>query len=574
MNFDISKIPFTRYGSYLAFSILPESSDRKTGLYLRSVRGPATGGRPMQELLFMELLADGESIPFETSAAGHRLRLSAGNGRQAEACFEAADSIRFRLNGVSIRFSMPTGAYDNILATNENHWQLTVNTVVETKLGFTALRGTIDVDAPWDAEHSERICITLEPDSDHWGEFAADEFTVNWLARQHLLSFDECVKQVENELDDFVEKLPAVPPRYAQARRLAGYILWSCIVAPEGHLTRPTIFASKNGMIGSWSWDHCFHALALADAHPQLAWDQMMTLFEQQDESGALPDLINDRLISWSFCKPPVHGWILGRLLRHSAILTPERLNEIFKPLARWTSWWFAHRDDDHDDIPQCNHGNDGGWDNSTVFALRPPIESPEVSAYLVLQMEALAEIARRLGKLNEANQWLARAEMLTQKLLEHFWRGDHFVALQVNGHIEIESESLLLYMPLLLGKRLPQEVREKMVARLKAPGEFLTSHGLATENLNSPFYRSRGYWRGPIWGAPTLILYDALTACGEVEFARDIRQRFIDLVAQNGFAENFDAQTGQGYHDFHFSWTAGIWLTLAHELRNDPVVE
>jgi hypothetical protein len=55
--------------------------------------------------------------------------------------------------------------------------------------------------------------------------------------------------------------------------------------------------------------------------------------------------------------------------------------------------------------------------------------------------------------------------------------------------------------------------------------------------------------------------------ACDEVEFAKDIRQRFIDLVAQNGFAENFDAQTGQGYHDFHFSWTSGIWLTLANEL-------
>lgn len=567
MNIDIAKIPFTHYGSYLAFSILSETSERKAGLYLRSVRGPATGGRPMQELLRMELLADGQPIPFEASAESHRLGLSAGNGKQAEACFEAADSIRFRLRGISIRFSMPAGAYDNIISTDENHWRLTVHTMLETKLGFTALKGTLEVDAPWDAEHSERISITLKPDSNHEGEFAVDESTVNWRMREHSLAFDECVARVANELDGFIEKLPAVPAQYEQARRLAGYILWSCVVAPEGHLTRPSIFASKNGMIGSWSWDHCFHALALAESHPQLAWDQMMALFDQQDESGALPDLINDRLISWSFCKPPVHGWILNRMAQTSSILTHERLAEIYEPLSRWTNWWFTQRDDDRDGIPQCNHGNDGGWDNSTVFAASPPIESPEISAYLVLQMEFLADAARKLGKADESAQWLARAGELTGKLLDHFWRGDRFIAAQVSGHVEIESQSLLLFMPLLLGKRLPQDVREKMIARLKVSGEFLSPHGFATENMNSPFYRSRGYWRGPIWGAPTLILFDALMACDEIEFANEICQRFVDLVARNGFAENFDAQTGQGYHDFHFSWTAGIWLILAHGL-------
>jgi glycogen debranching enzyme len=346
--------------------------------------------------------------------------------------------------------------------------------------------------------------------------------------------------------------------------------MWSCVVAPSGHLTRDAIYASKNGMIGTWSWDHCFHALSLAEAHPRLAWDQFMVLFNQQDASGVLPDLINDRLISWSFYKPPVHGWILNRLSQNSNLLTHERLHEIYEPLARWTNWWFEHRDNDGDGIPQCNHGNDGGWDNSTVFAVRPPIKTPEISAYLVLQMETLAEFAKHLGKTDDAQSWLARAEQLTHNLLSHFWRKDHFVAVQLSEHADIESQSLLLYMPLLLGRRLPQEVREKMIARLKVPGEFLTPYGFATENLNSPLYRPRGYWRGPIWAAPTLILFDALMACGEFEFARDVRQRFVDLVDQNGFAENFDAQTSQGYHDFHFSWTAGIWLTLAHEIYKE----
>lgn len=570
MKFDISQIPFTRFGSYLALSRLPEAPQRRAGLYLRSVRGPATGGRPLQEILLIELLENGEPIPFEAFAEAHRLELLARDGKKAEACFDAADSIRFRLQGVTLRFSMPTGAYDNFIPHTNGKWMLTVNTVCETKLMFAPLKGWMEIDAPWQAENCDHISICFQPDRDGVGEFAVDEFTVNWNDPGRCSSFDGCVANARREFEAWMKGMPSVPAAYAERRELACYILWSCVVAASGHLRRETVYASKNGMIGAWSWDHCFHALALAEAHPKLAWDQIMALFDQQDRSGVLPDLINDRLISWSFCKPPVHGWILSRLWRDSSLLEPGRLEEIYQPLSRWTNWWFDHRDDDQDGIPQCQHGNDSGWDNSTVFAVRPPIESPEIAAYLVLQMEFLARAASRLGRQAESEDWRARAEALTGRLLRHFWREDHFVAVASATQSDIEADSLQLYLPLILGRRLPEEVRQRLIQGLRQPGGFLTQHGFATERLASPHYRSRGYWRGPIWAAPTLILIDALMACDEVEFAREIRRRFVDLVAQNGFAENFDAQTGQGYHDFHFSWTAGIWLTLAHEMEND----
>ncbi len=562
MPLDLARTPFSRFGSYLAFSHLPADDTRPAGLYLRSLRGPATGGRPMQEILHMQL--DQE---FTTRANFTRLSLESATGR-ADLCLPAPETARIRLQNTQLRFHMPAGEYDNLIPGTRQSWQLTVNTVVETKLQFTALKGRVEVDAPWQAEHSEYITLTLCPDPDGLGEFAIDESTINWPDFDHSLSFDDCQRQVDAELAAFTAKLPDVPAPYAESRFLAGYTLWSCAVNPSGHLTRPSIFASKNGMIGIWSWDHAFHSLALAAGHPELAWAQIMAIFDQQDESGALPDLVNDRLLSWSFCKPPIHGWILSRLLK-TGLLTDERLREIYPRLARWTEWWFTHRDSDADGIPQCNHGNDGGWDNSTVFAVRPPVESPEISAYLTLQMDFLAEAAFRLNLPGEAAAWRPRADELVTRLLAHFWRNDHFVAVQVSEHIDVESQSLLLYLPLLLGERLPLEVRQTLVNRLKTPGQFLTPFGLATENLNSPFYRSRGYWRGPIWPAPTLMLIDAMGRCGEHDFAADLRQRFCDLVNQTGMAENFDAQTGQGYHDFHFSWTAGIFLVLAHELKS-----
>jgi hypothetical protein len=41
MNFDLRHVPFSRYGSYLAFSYLEEPRARPAGLYMRTLHGDA-----------------------------------------------------------------------------------------------------------------------------------------------------------------------------------------------------------------------------------------------------------------------------------------------------------------------------------------------------------------------------------------------------------------------------------------------------------------------------------------------------------------------------------------------------
>ncbi len=566
MRFDPALVPFSRRGAYVALSTLPATTGRAAGLYWRSVRGPATGGRPLQELFEIQLMRDGVVVPVEIEATPAVLRLTAADAL-AEFCFSAPDQMRVRVTGATLVLRLAeTGAYDTVLEAGPGRWLVVCNTIVETKLMCTALAGRIAVDAPWEAERARYITLELQPDGG-FGDFTIDEFVGTWRGHPPVGGFDESARAAEAEFVAWVAPLPSVPESLTAARELAGYVLWSGGVAAHEHLPRPGILASKNGMIGVWSWDHCFHTWALAEAHPEQAWDQFLLPFDHQDSTGAIPDLINDRLVSWSFCKPPVHGWILSRLLDTTAFLTPERLSDIYGPLAAWTNWWLTDRDAGSG-FPAYQHGNDSGWDNSTVFAVRPPIESPDLPAYLALQSDFLAEAARRLGRDAEAAVWATRADALVARLLSRYWRGDHFVAIRPTDGVEIACESLQLYLPLVLGRRLPTDVRTALIAGLKRPGRFLTEHGLATEALTSPAYKDRGYWRGPIWPAPMLILIDGLSACGEVAFAQDLRHRFCDLIARSGMAENFDAKTGAGYHDLHFTWTASIFLVLAHALN------
>jgi len=87
--------------------------------------------------------------------------------------------------------------------------------------------------------------------------------------------------------------------------------------------------------------------------------------------------------VDFGMTKPPVHGWALTTLLRHYTP-TPGELAQAYTALERWTSWWLTHRDDDHDGIPQYNHGCESGWDNDSLCCGGLPCESADLTVYPV----------------------------------------------------------------------------------------------------------------------------------------------------------------------------------------------
>jgi hypothetical protein len=54
---------------------------------------------------------------------------------------------------------------------------------------------------------------------------------------------------------------------------------------------------------------------------------------------------------------------------------------------------------------------------------------------------------------------------------------------------------------------------------------------------------------------------------------ADEISTRFRTLCENSGFAENFDARTGEGLRDRAYTWTASSYLLLAedHTRRTHP---
>ena len=130
-------------------------------------------------------------------------------------------------------------------------------------------------------------------------------------------------------------------------------------------------------------------------------------------------------------------------------------------------------------------------------------------------------------------------------------------------------DDSLIGFMPLRLGARLPQDMATRLITRLTQG--WITAWGPATERPQSPLYEADGYWRGPIWAPTTMLLWDGLLRQGQDAKAAEIARRFCRLCETSGMAENFDALSGAGLRDRAFAWTSAVYLLLSAWLAARP---
>jgi glycogen debranching enzyme len=342
----------------------------------------------------------------------------------------------------------------------------------------------------------------------------------------------------------------------------AAYVLWSATVQPAGFVGREAVLMSKHWMDKVWSWDHCFNALALAGLDQDAALDQFLLPFDHQDSGGALPDSVTHSEVLYNFVKPPIHGWAF-RLLRER-IAVPygeDTLRLVYGRLARWTRFWLDSRRAPGHSLPYYQHGNDSGWDNATLFDRDRVVEAADLAAFLILQLDALARLATELGE--SPTEWEDARQELERALFDQLWTGDRFIARSTDGRASTAT-SLLGSIPVVLGDRLPADVADHLARSIE---EHLTPWGPATEPPGSPLYESDGYWRGPVWAPSTYLLVDGLRRAGHTDLAERVGRAFLAACERSGFAENFDALTGEGLRDRAYTWTAAVYLLLAADL-------
>lgn len=550
--FDIAEIPFSRRGAWIDLSRVVGLHRTADDIHLVT----HTGG--MHAVLRLLPVRAGEPVDAEVRATPSVLTWSAGAGR-VQAAFEDGQGVRFHGRGLGLRFAAGdeltpfTGGY---LFTDPVDGSVTLTSYESgRRYRLTTLTGSPTVVGDQRLGRGDRF---VEFGGD--GEWEAVLEEIGTAAPPFVASrtFDALARRRAAEFAEYSERM-AGPGADATALK-AAYVMWSATVSPAGFVGREAVLMSKHWMDKVWSWDHCFNAIALAPADPDAALDQFLLPFDHQDPSGALPDSVTHSEVLYNFVKPPIHGWAFAQLrARSPRAFTDDERRLVYDRLSAWTRFWLAHRRRPGHRLPYYQHGNDSGWDNSTVFDRGGVVEAPDLAAFLILQLRELRELAEGLGL--PSAEWEAAQRDLTDALFAELWTGDGFVARSVATGEAVPSRSLLTALPIVLGELLPDDVAEALARRIAG---HLTEWGPATEPVDSAEYEDDGYWRGPVWAPSTALIEDGLRRSGHGALADRVSERFRAVCERSGFAENFDARTGAGLRDRAYSWTASVYLALA----------
>ena len=555
VQLDLSNYPFSRLGSY--FSILMIAGE---GLFLHTHHGGSV------RAFRLEPIRDGMVLEYNARATETELTIAPSGGGEVRIVISDPKTVRVWGRGVSLRLEMPKERWSTACELPGGVWAFNMSRHC-LQLGLEVISGRLNVDAPWGhyggfCKESMHMIADIEPGDDGTFDAAIDEFVTTWV-RPSRPDFDACGEEVAGEYRRWTAGLPEVAPTHKATRDLSAYINWAATVNPSGNLTRRTMLMSKVSMCNVYHWDNAFNAMAHARHDPELAWDQFMVMASTQDEYGKCAANMNDRAINYTFSNLPIQGWALARMWSDNPELkTRARMEEAYRYLSGWSEW-LCNRTWTGDSLPYCTHGFDN-LDNATIFDDGVPVVTPDVPAYLVSQLDAVADLAEDLGQSDQAAKWRKRRDSILGELIDKLWKDDHFVGVRRPSGKIIECDSLLVCMPIMLGRLLPERVIAPLVGQVR---EHLTPWGLATEKPSSSEYKEDDYWRGPIWAPTTLLVVAGLVDVGEVELATTIAEAFCTMCVEHGIYENYDPETGEGLCDPAYTWTSSVFMILASML-------
>ena len=570
-NFDLHKLPFSHFGSYMSIIFKNSPDTNEEGLYLQDISGRYLWH--WKGVFLIEPLYAGEVIEYVVKMDKEKLSLETSEGN-LEITFQGSDILRFKSDRVGFRLTQ------TVKDGSSNGYPISEDgRVWRCQMGgydhflFTTLRGQIGGQSNLTIAGKplpDRPILILElmPDEGGISEAALEQYQDGFTVKSFATPFEECIDVRSAHIDRFSKRLLPVPDAYSDLFEESLYLKWSSIVRPKGNIQRHAMYCSKNVMNAIWAWDNCFDAMACCRKDLDFSLDLIMVVFDHQSEIGGLPDLITDQHTMRGAFKPPIQGLTFSKIMEYrNEEFADHQLEKIYRPLEKYTNFWFRYMDDNRNGIPQYNHANDSGEDNCSVFMAGYPAEAPDLCTYLILQMDFLAYCAEKLAKYNEAIEWRDRSAELLNLMIKELWVDNRFVVKNSFTRVwDTESHAFLNYIPILLGDLLPDSIKVELITQLKTPNSIVTAYGPASEHPNSPYFEEDGYWRGAVWAPQYFFLVEGLKRCGEVKWAKELAKNYCRMCQQSGFPENFSALDGGPLKDSGYSWTASVFLMLAHE--------
>lgn len=580
MNDKLKPVFFSTYGSYMMIHHYKKSEEKNdhersnvisrnlaNGIYLRSARGRT--GSNKEVVKFIPKIKD-KLVEYSSDFAFSCVKLK---GFEGEINFTYANDQILLVQGKGSNLSliidnMPKNKFDFIVELPSYQHKAFILTSYKTLTRYLIypIEGMIELQQNYIGdEYVNEPPLESKLKVHNNGEeflFAIEEINGNMIIPDFKdYKFEECQKKLQIDFECFTKKFGNPKPEWEETFYLCSYTLWSTVLKASGKLKKDMVMMSNDDATSAWAYDAGLTAYGLSYGHSDLALNQITNFFDRMDDVGTIPGSINDAGEKFLFLKAPAQGLFLSELLKRIDV-DEETKKYLLRCLIQEVEYYEKYKDSNHDGICEYFQGNEATLDNSTTFDRTEVIDSPCLTAYLIKAMDLISELAGELENENKKIYWKNKADDLMNKALSYFVVDNKKVVARITKNSEIISEKALLpYMFIVLGERLPLELRENMIDTLK--NKFLAPFGLASEMLDSDKYEDNGYFRGPVWVQTTLPYIEGIYDCGHEDLAKEIAIRFCNAVRLSGSAENFDAKTGKGYYDPVNTTSSGVFMYL-----------
>jgi len=360
--------------------------------------------------------------------------------------------------------------------------------------------------------------------------------------------------------------------------------------SPAGDLLHNGVFpsAAYHGFYGFWSWDSWKQAVAICKFFPELAKNNILSMFDYQDDMGMIADCIyyDKTENNWRDTKAPLAAWAVWKV--YEASKDADFVKEMYPKLVKYHNWWYKYRD--HNQNGLCEYGStdgsliaakwESGMDNAVRFDESKMLknndkswsmnqESVDLNAYLYAEKIYLSKMAKLLSK--DSEQFKKDAEILKTKVASLFWdkKTGFFYDRDIEtGNLILKQQGTEGWIPLwanIANKEQANKVRDVMYDSAR----FNTLMPLPTLSAsNKKFNPLKGYWRGPVWLDQAYFGIKALENYGFKKEAGILTYKLLNngegLRSNKAIHENYHPITGKGLNAEHFSWSAAhLYLLL-----------
>jgi putative NADH-flavin reductase len=567
--FPVSIYKFSRAGAWMALSI-DNVKYGKGKLYLTTSRGNRAHGQSDEgsQLFRIYPTFEGKRVSFATQQIGPAELVL--HTRHGDVRFTWARVDRLMAEGdpgMGLEWSRSAAPYEAIRRRKDGAWESIPQHA--NPLCFKALEGSgfaFGDSWNWYTLNATEIDGFTSPGPDGRFTLAVDEFTYMVKVPEDYGTYAQGKADMTADWEAFLAKYPKLAEPYAAKSEETAYALWTMQVGPS-ELTPRRMMQMFPGVMGS-QWQQVQNGVSLQNC-PELSRGLLMAPLERQGADGQLADSYDEAQLETGGIKPPIYGWAIKNILSHrdmAAEWPREELERLYEGAGKWAMWFMDCRDDDNDGLPGFDIGAECGFDEVTAFMEGASMATPDLCAFEVLNFEAQGDLAKLLGKpREEIDGWYKKSRELLDRMLKNMWDGERFVCLKQYTHEHVYSESIVFYIPLILGSRLPADVLDKLCANLLRENRILSPYGIASEDILSDVFEMTGVKMGcgAISPPGQLFILTGLWEGGKKKEAKMIIDRYLGSLMEKGFPHFIDPVNGDG--DFMGgSWCRTVFTVLA----------